>query len=400
MDEIDALRRMRTALAHEESPDRLAPRTDWRSGVAPRPRRSFKVPVLSVISTAALVAGAVVVISVTSSPAPDEGRPVRMGESKGPLEPGNALLVAATNVEKGATGKYWHTTRITGEIYAIGKSAADHYKLESRMQYDEWTDSRGKQCVAFGDLPARPWTALDKQKWEKAGAPTTVEFPIPEGTGGLFLKPTRTGGPCREVGERRFLGMTVKQLAGLPTQPEQLEKALLNIKGNWEAVSSKPGERPIRALKGDKRVRALSDAAGTLLGVAPAPPEVRAAAFRMLATLPGVKAEGETTDPLGRPGTVISLPVETTVPLGIYTAPKQLGTYRRQWIIDPDNGTLLAVRDLVATPPHGSRELPPGDDGKPRRLTVDTQPDRFHKRGEVSDYEVYAKAEWSDAVPR
>ncbi|GAA4053727.1 hypothetical protein HNP84_006809 [Thermocatellispora tengchongensis] len=32
--------------------------------------------------------------------------------------------------------------------------------------------------------------------------------------------------------------------------------------------------------------------AGTLLSQAPAPPRVRAAAFRMLATLPGVKAEG------------------------------------------------------------------------------------------------------------
>jgi hypothetical protein len=96
---------------------------------------------------------------------------------------------------------------------------------------------------------------------------------------------------------------------------------------------------------------------------------------------------------------VISLPVETTVPLGIYTAPKQLGTYRRQWIIDPGNGALLAIRELVATPPHGSRKLPPGDDGKPRRLTVDTQPDRFHKPGEVSQYEVYAVAEWTDAAP-
>lgn len=117
------------------------------------------------------------------------------------------------------------------------------------------------------------------------------------------------------------------------------------------------------------------------------------------ATLPGVKAEGKTTDPLGRPGTVISLPVETTIPLGFYTAPKQLGAYRRQWIINHGNGTLLAMRDLVATPPHGSRKLPPGDDGKPRRLTVESQPDRFHKPHEVSEYEAYEVAEWTDAAP-
>jgi hypothetical protein len=85
--------------------------------------------------------------------------------------------------------------------------------------------------------------------------------------------------------------------------------------------------------------------------------------------------------------------------LSLSTAPRQLGTYRRQWIINPGNGTLLAMRDLVATPPHGSRKLPPGDDGKPRRLTVGSQPDRFHKPGEVSEYETYEVAEWTDTAP-
>jgi hypothetical protein len=395
MDEIDALRQMRTTLAREENPDRLALRTNWRSGRPSRPRRSFKVPIVSMVATAAVVAGTVVAISLTST----EDQPVRLGTGGTSQAPGNALLMAAANVQKGPTGKYWHTTRIAGEIYAVGKTAADHYKVESRMQYDEWTNPSGKECFAPEDLPARPWTALDKQKWQKAGAPTVVQVPTAEGPSVLFMKPMKTGHPCRKVGDRQFLGMTLKQVAALPTQPKQLESALLNLKGNWEAYTSKAAEQPMRALRGEKRVRALSDAAGTLLAEAPAPPAVRAAAFRMLATLPGVKVEGATTDPLGRPGTAISLPVETTIPLGIYTAPKQLGTYRRQWIIDPGTGRLLAMRDLVATPPHGSRKLPPGDDGKPRRLTVDSQPDRFHKPGELSDYEVYAVAEWTDTAP-
>jgi hypothetical protein len=395
MDELEALRQVRTTLAREENPDRLALRTNWRSGPPPRPRRSFKVPMVSMLATAAVVAGTVTAISLTS----DEDQPVRLGENGSPHAPGNALLVAATNVQKGPTGKYWHTTRIAGTIYAVGKSAADHYKVESRMQYDEWTDRNGGSCFAPQDLPARPWTALDKQKWQKAGAPTVVQVPTAEGLAGLFFKPTKTGQSCRKIGDRQFLGMTPKQVAALPTQPKQLENALLNLKGDWEAYAPKVTRQPMRALRGDKRVRALSDVAGTLLASAPAPPAVRAAAFRMLATLPGVKVEGKATDPLGRPGTVISLPVETTIPLGLYTAPKQLGTYRRQWIINPDNGTLLAMRDLVATPPHGSRQLPPGDDGKPRRLTVESQPDRFHKPGEVSEYEVYEVAEWTDAAP-
>ncbi|NJP95186.1 hypothetical protein HCN51_38105 [Nonomuraea sp. FMUSA5-5] len=395
MDELDALRQMRTALAQEEGPDRLALRADWRSDPPPRSRRSFRVPMVSMMATAALVAATLAAVSLTS----DRGRPVRLGENGKPQAPGNALLVAAANVDKGSTGKYWHITRIAGKIYAVGENAADHYKIESRMRYDDWTDQHGKACIAVQDLPARPWTARDRQSWRKAGAPMKVQVATVDGPGTLFLETPKRKQSCRRVDDRRFFGMTPQQLAALPTQPEQLENALLDLKGNWEAYAPKVTRQPMRALQGEKRVRALSDVAGTLLAEAPVPPAVRAAAFRMLATLPGVKAESRTTDPLGRPGVVISLPVETTIPLGLFTAPKQLGNYRRQWIIDPDNGTLLAMRDLVATPPHGSRDLPPGDDGKPRRLTTESQPDRFHAPGEVSEYETYEVAEWTDEAP-
>ncbi|GGT30575.1 CU044_5270 family protein [Nonomuraea spiralis] len=394
MDELDALRQMRTALAREESPDELALRTDWRRSAArPRARRAFRVPLVSIVATAALAAGTVVAVSLAS-----DGDQVAPG-GVSPRMPGNALLVAATNVQKGPTGTYWHTTRIAGKIYAVGESAAGHYKFESRMRYDDWTDRSGKGCLAHEDLPARPWTDGDRQKWVAAGAPKTVRVATEDGPGYLFTESVKRKQTCRSVGDRGFFGMTPRQLAELPAQPEQLKDALLDIEGNWEAYAPKVTKQPIRALRGDRRVRALSDVAGKLLAEAIVPPEVRAAAFRMLATLPGVKAGGETTDPLGRSGVVISLPLETTIPLGLFSAPKQLGTYRRQWIIDPGKGTLLAVRDLVATPPHGSRELPPGDDGKPRRLTVGDQPDRFHKPGEVSGYETYEVAEWTDTAP-
>jgi len=102
---------------------------------------------------------------------------------------------------------------------------------------------------------------------------------------------------------------------------------------------------------------------------------------------------------MGRTGGMVSLPLATTLPLGLYTAPGQPGTYERQWIIDPAGGRLLAIRDLVAAPPHGSRALPPGDDGRPRRLTVADMPDRFLKKGEVAEYQVFAVTEWTDKTP-
>ncbi|MET8388377.1 hypothetical protein ABZV14_35830 [Streptosporangium canum] len=43
----------------------------------------------------------------------------------------------------------------------------------------------------------------------------------------------------------------------------------------------------------------------------PVSPKVRAAAYRMIASLPGVTAVGEVTDPLGRRGRAVSIPRTT-----------------------------------------------------------------------------------------
>ncbi|SEG72611.1 hypothetical protein SAMN04489712_11019 [Thermomonospora echinospora] len=404
MDEIDALRGMRTALTREEAPDRLAQRIDWRSArpaaEAPRRRGRLKMPLVSLATAAAVSAAAVAVVSLASDERPPGG------PSSPTVLTGNALLVAATNAEKAPTGRYWHTKRVAGKVYAVGKTAADHYKVDTSREYETWVDRDGKSHSFMTDRPARPVTAEDRRRWQAAGSPDEILAPDPDGVMvSLFVKSLGPRSPMPSPPDAySFHGLTVRQLAELPTDAKALEKTLLGLKGNWHAYSKdfsqRPVREPIRSLRGAERVRALSDVAGDLLANQPVPPGVRAAAFKMLAGLPGVTVKGQGTDPLGRTGTVVSLPLETTTPLGIYSAPKQLGTYRRQWIINPANGTLLAVQDLVATPPKGSRRLPPGDDGKPRRLTVDYQPDRFHRPGEVSSYEVYTVTEWTDTQPR
>jgi hypothetical protein len=398
MDELDALRGMRTALAEKESPERLALRTDWRSGPRGRPRRGLKMPVIAVAATAAVTAGAVTAVALLpgadSAPAPHRTTAIA---------PGNVLLVAATNAQKAPTGRYWHTRTVMGDVYAVGKSAANHYLVDSRQGNETWVDATGLTRQTHLDLADVPLTERDREKWEAAGSPGWVSVPNPEGPDGevhLDMSGKTSRSPWPESVER-FYGMTPGQIAELPTRPEELRKVLLNLKGHWHAVS-KDGEKeePIRALRGQEQVRALSEVAGTLLSTAPAPPAVRAAVFRMLAGLPGVRAEGPATDPLGRPGTAISLPLRTTAPLGVYTAPKQLGTYRRQFIVAADSGSLLAIRDLVVKPPRGSRPIPPGDDGKPRSLKAKDMPDRFHKPGEMVAYKAFEVAEWTNAQPK
>ncbi|CNE67220.1 Uncharacterised protein [Mycobacterium tuberculosis] len=407
MDEIDALRQMRTGLAVEEPPERLARRIDWRDGGGarprprPHPRRRFRIQLVSVAATAAVAAGTIAVVSVVSEGDGDPSN--RPGARKTVPLQGNALLVAATNALKAPTGKYWHTRTVMGEIYAVGKSAANHYKVDSRQGNESWTGPDGRTLTGHLDFTDVPVTAQDRRKWEAAGSPKKAHIPDPEGAGSavfLDMAPQKPQPRWWPEDDTDFDGMTMKQVTRLPTEPEALKNTLLGLKGHWHAVSS-DGEKaePIRALRGQERVRALSDVAGDLLSTAPTPPKVRAAVFRMLADLPGVKPEGRTTDPLGRTGTVVSLPLATTAPLGLFTAPRQLGTYRRQFIIDPATGSLLAIRDLVARPPHGSRKLPTGDDGKPRALRAQDMPDRFHKPGEIAAYRAFQIAEWTNTQP-
>ncbi|WP_141580608.1 CU044_5270 family protein [Actinomadura sp. WMMA1423] len=403
MDEIDALRQMRTGLAVEEPPERLAARIDWRDGAGARPRprsrRRLRIQLVSVAATAAVAAGTVAVVVSTGDGDPSGDPRV---ENTVPLN-GNVLLVAATNAAKAPTGKYWHTRTVMGEIYAVGKSAEKHYKVDSRQGNETWTDRNGLSRNTHFDLQGLPVTPRDKQRWQAAGSPSWVHVPDPEGGGGqvdLDMSPQQGGEAPWPASVEKFYGMTPGQIAALPTEPKALEGVLLGLKGHWHAVS-KDGEKeePIRALRGQERVRALSDLAGELLSEQPAPPKVRAAVFRMLSGMPGVRPEGRTTDPLGRAGTAVSLPLKTTTPLGLFTAPKQLGTYRRQFIVDPATGSLLAIRDLVATPPHGSRPLPPGDDGRPRSLRAQDMPDRFHKPGEMAAYRAFEITEWTNTPP-
>jgi hypothetical protein len=313
------------------------------------------------------------------------------------------LLVAATNAEKAPLGAYWHTRSVSGEIFAVGKSAKDFYKVDSRQGDETWTGRDGRGRMVHLDPVDVPLTAQDAQKWRAAGAPGMARVPDPEGAvGSVFLDMGTGSGPAGPFpvspGDLAY-GLTPARLAQLPTDPKALGDALLNLRGDWHAYSAKPEKEPIRSLRGQERVRALSDVTTALLSTAPAPPKVRGAAFRMLAAQPGVRAGGRTTDPLGRAGTVISLPLKTTVPLGLYTAPKQLGTYTRQLIVDPARGTLLAVRDLVATPPKGSRPLPPGDDGKPRSLEAKNMPDRFSRPGDLASYKAFEVTQWTDQAP-
>jgi hypothetical protein len=114
---------------------------------------------------------------------------------------------------------------------------------------------------------------------------------------------------------------------GLPTTPAAMEAAI------------------VERFEGGKANNAITfQLATTVLNVA-APPAVRAALFRMLATLPDVRYLGKVTDPLGRTGDTIALVKEPDDIVAMF---------------DPKTSQVL---DALLTPygTHLPRRMPPWD---------------------------------------
>lgn len=75
---------------------------------------------------------------------------------------------------------------------------------------------------------------------------------------------------------------------------------------------------------------------GDLLRETLAPPDLRAALFRVAARIPGVELIGEVTDPAGRKGTAVA---RTSDDVGFLE--------RIELIFDPDTSELLAEREVL-----------------------------------------------------
>lgn len=117
-------------------------------------------------------------------------------------------------------------------------------------------------------------------------------------------------------------GFTAPQLQRLPTSP----RSLLNVIVRQARLGGGVAAAPWRDDPWE---------AGFSLLVAPVQPDVRAALYRALATLHGVRVLGK-TDVNGRVGVILSRRVQTSGP-----------SIRRDIIVDPRTGALLAARAYV-----------------------------------------------------
>ncbi|GAA2354753.1 hypothetical protein Cme02nite_48020 [Catellatospora methionotrophica] len=202
-----------------------------------------------------------------------------------PTDAGGVLLVAAQRSEStpATTGRYWVIRRGHGENSRPG------------VEEEQWLATvQGLPSSGYFRNADGSWTARPMQDHSAANN---------------FLL---AGSP-----------RTVAELAALPTDPALLRKKLLT----W--YDGKDGE----AEGGD--VYLFHAGMGLVIDL-PVPPRVRAAAYRMLAALPGMTSLGPVTDQHGRAGIAIGL-----------TRQGDFGKSQARLIVDRTTGQALARESWV-----------------------------------------------------
>lgn len=246
-------------------------------------RRAWRRPALwsgfGLTATAAAVTGAVVLSSGAGPRAPDPGHDPAAAQ---PMSAKTVLLTAAEHAETAPTkGRYWHVLRIQSSSY---HDARGDFWILGRQLIGQWSRPDGTSWHGYRGLGAVPATEKDAPAFKRAGSPD------PNPISPMLDRDTGTGTFPVCDGQ-----MTFKQVQALPTDPGKLRVALRRVV---------PANHPTRGRTADEVVRTcVSDALSSI----PAPPKVRAAAFRLLADMPGVTSLGAVTDERGRKGVGLRL---------------------------------------------------------------------------------------------
>ncbi|WP_433303449.1 CU044_5270 family protein [Actinoplanes sp. CA-030573] len=253
----------------------------------------------------AALAGAGAALTVTAVMAFVLGQPdtPRVGTTTQARQLGahDLLLAAATTAGAEKTGRYWHTAAVV----VRGPYHVEGYNLANRTVVEYWLakDPREASWEGQRDLGYRPFSPEDTTKWVAAGKPATWNVATDDAAGHRTLR----AAPGKATLERTSASLFLQSLGGfdtvevnaLPTDPAGLEK-LFQDKIVQRATAALPGTPA-----GDANLfRAMTE----LLVEVPASPAVRAAAFTVIAGLPGITTQENVKDAEGRDGVRITLP--------------------------------------------------------------------------------------------
>ncbi|MGN9788426.1 CU044_5270 family protein [Nonomuraea sp. ZG12] len=289
-------------------------------------------------------------LSTTAPPAPTPST----AAPKVTLSAREVLLAAAEKADRQPddTAAYWHTASVSRSLY---KAVDGGYLVWDRSRIEGWTPKAtgGDQWSRNRSLGARPATEADETAWRQAGSPAEIKVEMPAKMGELTLstspRAAKTGHAPLVDGDKVFwLGrnVTMKDLRGLPSDPGELKAWLLRSYGGHGTESSSD---PMTA-----DVWLFTVSAGLITDM-PVTPEVRGAAFRMLAGLDTVEVIENVTDAEGRQGTAVA--IEQTVRT---KDKKSTGVLENRLIFDQATGRALANESVVVKPGGYQAAFEPG----------------------------------------
>jgi hypothetical protein len=330
---------------------------------APRLHRRVLVPV---------AAGVLAILSVALAAMP-QGNPAPPPATSGPVgDPADdpagdpagdstarTLLLAAAEkaLTEPAPGKaaYWVSTRVQGVLIEVGEPG-NRYAVMGRTTQTWWHSmTAGKDGVVVTQWSgAAPASDADRAAWAKAGSPSSWPMDQPPG---CPPDPSQTwtmtsGTPTGvRIGDRQFtiLGEPVSadQIRRLPTDTAALRGWLLKI--IRKQGLAKDGEAAVAKM--------LFAGLTNLLFTTPVPPAVRAAAYRVLAQVPGVRSLGPTTDPEGRKGVAISI---DTNDVAEEQRADSGGPTEVRLLFDPATGRTLSTQTRAVRPADYRSWVPAG----------------------------------------
>jgi hypothetical protein len=253
------------------------------------------------------------------------------------------LLAAATATAEPVTGtgNYWRQTVVDGYLYATGLNSQPYVTERDTGPSTLWwpTSPQGKHVwYQSRNFTSRLPTAGAAAAWRADGSPS---LPRKEDQPPAVTEPDPFA-----LGN---VGLTLAQLRVLPTSPVALRQVIIkDFRANGGSVVA-GGENMV-----------INIGCTFLITTGPVPPAVRAAAFRLLATIPGIRLDGQVTDPLGRTGYAI------TTPFRFATAwPDDDGSrgvnqavpVAEQRLIFTASGVLLADENIAVEPTSTQAEL-------------------------------------------
>ncbi|MEU9831636.1 CU044_5270 family protein [Streptosporangium sp. NPDC048047] len=377
-DPIDRLRAARPAHLGDDSPVDERARTaeltramaqprDARQVRRTRGRRTITRPAWGLGLAGVVAAVTAVAVTVTgtggTAPPPSAARTGQAasspdssrsspGDGQVRLSARTVLLAAAHRAARrpDGTGAWWHTVSVRRTLF---RAEGADYTVADRQRTESWTPSatgpEQRQHSSSQSLGARPATPGDEAAWREAGSPAEIPVVVPGKKGAKLSLPTEPGtvqkgpGSALPDGDKVFwLGrnVSVRDLRALPSEPDALRAWLLrSYKGHGTESSSTPMSRDAW----------LFTVTTGLIADMPVTPEVRGAAFRMLAGLASIEVARDVVDTEGRAGTAVTIDEPEASAMGKAAAGDD-GILRTRLVFDERTGQALATERVVVRP--------------------------------------------------